>query len=147
MTCHSPRFTLLLTLGVVLLFSGCAGKSELAQTSENLERNLASESLDSPGETEEEFDEEFFDPFEDPDEEVLEEYDPLEPVNAAIFEFNYQFDRFVVKPIAKVWNFFIPPDVQQSSPTSSKICSRSPVCSTTCFKENLREQELRPVAF
>ena len=104
----------MLILGWVLVFSGCAGKSELVQPSENLEITLAAESLDTPLETDEELDDEFFDPFDDPDEVVVDEYDPLEPVNAAIFEFNYQFDRFIVKPVAKVWNFFIPPDVQQS---------------------------------
>ncbi len=60
-------------------------------------------------------DDDLFDPFdESPQEAQIEEYDPFETANSAIFEFNYQLDRFVVKPVAKVYNFFIPPDVQQS---------------------------------
>ncbi len=113
MPSHSPHFSILVLVGVILFFSGCAGKSETVKES-GVSGNGLSTSLEVSEEGDDPFDDEFFDPFDDPDEVVLEEYDPLEPVNAAIFEFNYQFDRFVVKPVAKVWNFFIPPDVQQS---------------------------------
>jgi phospholipid-binding lipoprotein MlaA len=58
---------------------------------------------------------ELFDPFDESSGDTqMEEYDPLEPVNSAVFEFNYRLDKYVVKPVAKVYNFFIPPDVQQS---------------------------------
>ncbi len=57
---------------------------------------------------------EFFDPFDESDHAQVKDYDPLEPVNSAVFEFNYRLDKYVVKPAAKVYNFFIPPDVQQS---------------------------------
>jgi phospholipid-binding lipoprotein MlaA len=61
------------------------------------------------------FEDEIFDPFdESPQEAHIEEYDPLEPVNAAVFEFNYRFDKYLLKPVAKIYNFFIPSDVQQS---------------------------------
>ena len=33
-----------------------------------------------------------------------EEYDPWEPFNEKVFNFNYKVDRFVLKPVAKVYN-------------------------------------------
>lgn len=54
------------------------------------------------------------DPFARADEGVGEEYDPWEPVNANIFEFNRQVDRFVLKPFAKGYNFVLPDWVQVS---------------------------------
>jgi phospholipid-binding lipoprotein MlaA len=36
----------------------------------------------------------------------------LEPVNTSIFEFNRQVDRFVLKPVAKGYNFIMPDLVQ-----------------------------------
>ena len=41
-----------------------------------------------------------------------EEYDPWEPMNTNIFEFNRQVDRFVLKPVAKGYNFVMPDLVQ-----------------------------------
>jgi phospholipid-binding lipoprotein MlaA len=61
--------------------------SELAQAS----------SLDD-----EEFDEEFV------------EYDPWERFNRAMFSFNREVDRFVLKPIARAWNFVVPELAQES---------------------------------
>jgi phospholipid-binding lipoprotein MlaA len=57
---------------------------------------------------------EMLDPFARADEGAGEEYDPWEPVNASIFEFNRQFDRFVLKPVAKGYNFLLPDWVQLS---------------------------------
>jgi phospholipid-binding lipoprotein MlaA len=42
------------------------------------------------------------------------EYDPWEGFNRAMFNFNRQLDRFVLKPVAKVWNFVVPDLAQQS---------------------------------
>jgi phospholipid-binding lipoprotein MlaA len=53
-----------------------------------------------------------FDPFATPGEEGIEEYDPWEPVNTKVFEFNRQFDRWVLKPVAKGYNFVVPSPVQ-----------------------------------
>lgn len=53
-----------------------------------------------------------FDPFAKADEGVGEEYDPLESINTKTFEFNRQLDRFVLKPVAKGYNF-VTPDVVQ----------------------------------
>jgi len=53
-----------------------------------------------------------FDPFAKPDESVGEEYDPWESLNTKTFEFNRQVDRFVLKPVAKGYNFIVPDLVQ-----------------------------------
>jgi phospholipid-binding lipoprotein MlaA len=50
---------------------------------------------------------------EDFDEEFIE-YDPWEPFNRKMFAFNQQLDRYVLKPVAKVWNFVVPELAQQS---------------------------------
>jgi phospholipid-binding lipoprotein MlaA len=42
------------------------------------------------------------------------EYDPWEPFNRAMFAFNLKVDRYVLKPVAKVWNFVVPDLAQQS---------------------------------
>ena len=52
------------------------------------------------------------DPFARADEGAGEEYDPWEPVNTSFFEFNRQVDRFVLKPVAKGYNFVMPNLVQ-----------------------------------
>ena len=44
--------------------------------------------------------------------EIGDEYDPWEPMNTNIFEFNRQLDRFVLKPVAKGYNFVMPDLVQ-----------------------------------
>lgn len=56
--------------------------------------------------------EEPYDPFAKPDEAVGEEYDPWESLNTKTFEFNRQLDRFVLKPVAKGYNFITPDLVQ-----------------------------------
>lgn len=57
-----------------------------------------------------------YDPFaklgETPSEEG-EDYDPWEPFNAAIFEFNYKLDKYLMKPVAKGYNFVMPDLVQR----------------------------------
>ncbi len=58
---------------------------------------------------------EFFDPFAQPGEggaAEAEEYDPWEPYNVVVFRFNYNLDKYVVKPIAKGYNFVVPNAVQ-----------------------------------
>jgi phospholipid-binding lipoprotein MlaA len=42
----------------------------------------------------------------------IEEYDPWEKVNMVTFEFNYKLDKYVVKPVAKGYNFVMP-DIAQ----------------------------------
>ncbi|WP_155969856.1 MlaA family lipoprotein [Nitrospira japonica] len=56
--------------------------------------------------------EEIFDPFAKSDEVTGEDYDPWEPVNTKIFEFNRQMDRYVLKPVAQGYDFIVPDLVQ-----------------------------------
>lgn len=56
--------------------------------------------------------EELYDPFAKPGETAIEEYDPWEPLNTKFFEFNRQLDRWVLKPVAKGYNFVVPDSVQ-----------------------------------
>ncbi|MDH5739286.1 MAG: VacJ family lipoprotein [Nitrospira sp.] len=56
--------------------------------------------------------EEPFDPFSKPGEEGVEEYDPWEPLNSKIFDFNWELDRWLLKPAAKGYNFIVPNIVQ-----------------------------------
>lgn len=107
-------FILCLSLGIV----GCAGKEQSTDTLRNLD-NGAEPALVETTEVlvneDTEFDDELVDPFdESPQDAQTEEYDPLEPVNSVVFEFNYKFDKYLLKPTAQVYDFFIPPDVQQS---------------------------------
>lgn len=48
-----------------------------------------------------------------PTEGILEEYDPWEPFNEKMFTFNYNLDRYVLKPVAKGYNFVMPDRLQQ----------------------------------
>jgi phospholipid-binding lipoprotein MlaA len=41
-----------------------------------------------------------------------DEYDPWEPFNERMFEVNRNLDRFVLKPIAKAYNFITPDELQ-----------------------------------
>lgn len=59
---------------------------------------------------------EFFDPFALQDEEgqaVLEEYDPWQPYNEVVFEFNYRLDKYVFKPLAQGYDFVVPNAAQR----------------------------------
>jgi phospholipid-binding lipoprotein MlaA len=40
----------------------------------------------------------------DLDSSGMEDYDPWEPFNEKMFSFNYKLDRYVIKPVAKVYN-------------------------------------------
>lgn len=51
---------------------------------------------------------EFFDPFAKLDRPDADEYDPWEPFNSTMFEFNRKMDRFVLKPVAQGYNFIMP---------------------------------------
>ena len=54
---------------------------------------------------------ELFDPFAKAD-EGGEEYDPWEPFNTSIFEFNRQVDKYALKPVAQGYDFIMPDFVQ-----------------------------------
>ncbi len=44
--------------------------------------------------------------------EELEQYDPWEPFNEKMFEFNLRVDRYVFKPVARVYRVIIPEPLQ-----------------------------------
>jgi len=52
------------------------------------------------------------DPFARADEGNGDEYDPWEPMNTNIFAFNLKVDRYVLKPVAKGYDFILPDLVQ-----------------------------------
>ena len=49
----------------------------------------------------------------DADEGDVEEYDPWERFNEKMFTFNYNLDKYVLKPVAKGYNFVVPDLFQQ----------------------------------
>lgn len=53
--------------------------------------------------------EEFYDPFQTEDQtQIIEEYDPWEPFNVVMFNFNRKVDKYVLKPVAKVYDKVMP---------------------------------------
>jgi phospholipid-binding lipoprotein MlaA len=48
-----------------------------------------------------------------PLEPPVEEYDPWESFNEKMFAFNYRVDKYVLKPIAKGYNFIMPDELQK----------------------------------
>jgi phospholipid-binding lipoprotein MlaA len=48
----------------------------------------------------------------DNDEAAEDEYDPWEPFNEKMFEFNRRLDRYILKPVAKAYNFITPDELQ-----------------------------------
>jgi len=53
------------------------------------------------------------DPFATALEAEEEEYDPWEPFNVKVFEFNRNLDKYVLKPVAKVYNRLVPDALQR----------------------------------
>jgi len=95
---------------VIILASGCAGKSGTAlpqglSDTKPVAGQAAAPVPSSPPGTQPD---EPLDPFAKAGEGAGEEYDPWEPMNTGIFEFNRQMDRFVLKPVAKGYNFIMP---------------------------------------
>ncbi len=105
---------------VLILCSGCANEiivpkiqapplehrtgPILADTVQPISTLAAAEGSDTP--------EEPFDPFATSSELGFQEYDPLEPLNTKVFEFNRQVDRWVLKPVATGYDYIMPNPVQ-----------------------------------
>ena len=102
-------------LGFAMMFAtGCAGKTGTVQSqglsdAKPVAKQIPAPAPSSPPETPSD---EPLDPFARADEGAGEEYDPWEPMNANIFEFNLKLDRYVLKPVAKGYNFVMPDLVQ-----------------------------------
>lgn len=96
----------------MMLATGCAGKTGTVQPQGVSDVRPAADQAPAPSSRPETPPDEPVDPFARADEGVGEEYDPWEPMNTNIFEFNRQVDRFVLKPVAKGYNFVMPDLVQ-----------------------------------
>ena len=108
-------------LSLIVLLIGCAGPSIQSETEtrpsilvadahgvslSDLPTMVAqTESSGTPAD-------ELYDPFARAEDDGGEEYDPWEPLNTKVFEFNRQLDRFVLKPVAKGYDFVMPDFVQ-----------------------------------
>ena len=100
-------------LGVaMMLATGCAGKTGKVQPQGLNDATPAADQIPAPSSQSVTPPDEPLDPFARAEEGAGEEYDPLEPMNTSIFEFNRQVDRFVLKPVAKGYNFVMPDLVQ-----------------------------------
>lgn len=112
-------YVLILVMGLASL-AGCAEQRSATMTQAPLlhASALSAVRAESPGAAlpdaipAEPAADEFLDPFAKPGEEGIEEYDPWEPVNTKVFEFNRQVDRWVLKPVAQGYNFIVPNPVQ-----------------------------------
>ena len=109
-------YGLILTVSVIVLFActthaGATNSADsqyqdgtpvlLTDASQQTTTSTPSSSSDEP-----------LDPFAKPGEASLEEYDPWEPLNSKFFEFNRQLDRWILKPVAKGYNYVVPNIVQ-----------------------------------
>ncbi|MEK7235702.1 MAG: VacJ family lipoprotein [Nitrospirota bacterium] len=101
---------------VMMLAIGCAGKTGTAQPQGLSDARPVADQTPAPASSalQDTASDELLDPFARADEGAGEEYDPWEPMNTNIFEFNRQVDRFVLKPVAKGYNFLLPDWVQVS---------------------------------
>jgi phospholipid-binding lipoprotein MlaA len=101
---------------IMMLATGCGGKARTLQPEELSDASQTADRLPVPPLSARQVpaQDELFDPFAKADEGTGEEYDPWEPMNVNIFEFNRQMDRFVLKPVAKGYNFLLPDWVQIS---------------------------------
>jgi phospholipid-binding lipoprotein MlaA len=55
-----------------------------------------------------------YDPFATDTSKAAEDYDPWEPFNTVMFEFNRKVDRYVIKPVAQVWDKVVPDPVERA---------------------------------
>ena len=99
---------------LMMLATGCAGKTGTVQPQglSDAKPVVDQAPAQAPSAVQDTAPDELLDPFAKADEGAGEEYDPWEPFNTNIFEFNRQFDRFLLKPVAKGYNFVTPDWVQ-----------------------------------
>ncbi len=109
-----------LSVAVLAAAVGCASKGTVPSAQTNGPPTDGAEAAAPlPGEeTDQEPTEkdEFFDPFalrDDEGQAVIEEYDPWQPYNEVVFEFNHRLDRYVFKPLAQGYDFIVPNAAQR----------------------------------
>lgn len=116
---RAMRFGLLIIIALMWL-PGCAGRTGSATAPAAMLEPpapavLLADASATPApvaDVTEQASDEPFDPFAKSGEEGVEEYDPWEPFNVKMFEFNRQVDRWVLKPVAQGYNFVVPNPVQ-----------------------------------
>jgi phospholipid-binding lipoprotein MlaA len=96
----------------MMIATGCAGKTGTVQPQGVSDARPVADQAPAALSRPETPPDEPLDPFARADEGAGEEYDPWEPMNTKIFEFNRQVDRFVLKPVAKGYDFVMPDLVQ-----------------------------------
>lgn len=121
----------MLALPLLILLAGCAGTSALDPAGRQVSHEVSTQAIpprvllaeaadfpiaDLPTVAAQRsplggYAEELFDPFAKADEEG-EEYDPWEPFNIFMFEFNRKLDKYALKPVAQGYDFIIPDFVQ-----------------------------------
>jgi len=121
---------ILLALPLLLLLVGCAGTSAFDPVG-NVSHDMSTQAIpprvlladaadlsmaDLPSVAAQRtplggYAEELFDPFAKADEES-DEYDPWEPFNTSVFEFNRKLDKYALKPVAQGYDFIVPDFVQ-----------------------------------
>ena len=118
----SKKILGLALFATVLLSVGCANQAVSSRSLSPLHTDrmnppiqLAQASTpDTAADTDpEDLQEEPFDPFARPGEAGLEEYDPWEPMNTKVFEFNRQMDRWILKPVASGYDLIMPNMLQE----------------------------------
>ena len=122
---------ILLAFPLLILLAGCAGTSALDPVGRQVSHEVSTQAIpprvllaeaadfpiaDLPTVAAQSrplggYAEELFDPFAKADEEG-EEYDPWEPFNTSVFEFNRKLDKYALKPVAQGYDFIIPDFVQ-----------------------------------
>jgi phospholipid-binding lipoprotein MlaA len=117
---REKEYRLVLAVSLILL-SGCAGQQGATRSlTSHIEQDVSPvpiadvsrKTTPSAVPAHEVSSEEPLDPFAKPGEEAFEEYDPWESLNTKFFEFNRQLDRWVLKPVAKGYNYVVPNIVQ-----------------------------------
>ena len=102
---------------LIVSVEGCATDNKRLpdSTSEVIQDTSVPEDQTDPldSDAEEVTDDFGFDPFEDAEAQTVDEYDPWEGFNILAFEFNLKLDKYLVKPVAKAYNFVVPNIVQQ----------------------------------
>ena len=110
------NYGLILTISLIILF-GCTAQAGATNSTDPLKQDrslilLTDASQQTTTSTPDASSDEPLDPFAKPGEEAVEEYDPWESLNTKFFEFNRQLDRWILKPVAKGYNYVVPNIVQ-----------------------------------
>ena len=109
-------YGLILTISLIVLSGGTA-PAGATNSIDSLHQNgapvlLTDASQQTTTSTPSASSDEPLDPFAKPGEESIEEYDPWEPLNSKIFDFNWKLDQWILKPVAKGYNYVVPNIVQ-----------------------------------